>query len=224
MTKKVAQHYSGAGSGARTATLTEQALPVQKLILRKNSQDPVNDTVAGFTASQDVRFELNARGHRPLSIGFGGFRVEFGLKSLLDFQVREARVCFGRRVLILRLVLREPPMCFHLVVADNNYRENGAIQHPNSLIWKPTPNAEIERGTAGTWERTLDPSEGSAFAHCLLYDLVIEEIYQRKLFKQLNYLKLYHETPIPAQVSLIQPQVNALQQHDWIQFLSVCRF
>lgn len=85
--------------------------PVHKLILRKDSQYPANDAVAGFVTSRDVCFELNGRDRRQLIIGFGEFRIEFGLKSLVDYELRELRAEFGHKVVILRLVFQEPPKC-----------------------------------------------------------------------------------------------------------------
>lgn len=197
--------------------------PARQLILRKHNQDQANDLVAGFIASRGVLFELSGRNHRQLGIEFDKARIEFGLQSLVHHELREIRSAFGNAVLVLRLVLREPPLCFSLFVPDNpmEYRENFSsillqgVIHKNPMIWDPSPGAELGRGATGVWERTTDPSGESAFGHCLLYDIVFEQAHRGKLIEKLNSFALYQASPIPAQVSLIMPEVTVPSKHDW---------
>lgn len=197
--------------------------PARQLILRKHNEDPANDLVASFIASRGVLFELSGRNHRQLGIEFDKVRIEFGLQSLVHHELREIRPAFGNTVLVLRLVLREPPLCFSLYVPDNSmeYRENFAsillqgVIHKNPMIWDPSPGAELGRGATGLWERTTDPSEESAFGHCLLYDIVFEQAHRARLIEKLNSFAIYQAAPIPAQMSLVMPQVTLPTKHDW---------
>lgn len=124
--------------------------------------------------------------------------------------------------LCLRLVLSRPPLCYLFVVDISTIPGNLSMTsmllrgvNQNSTIWDRNPDACLRRDCEGYWDRTTDPSFGSAFGHCLIYDLVIDEVHGTKLVQKLHELSMFRTTPIGISGELLRPEIERLDAHDW---------
>lgn len=214
----------GASSDRRLETFTTM-IPTRRLILRKNHAGACTKPLAtaAFTTTQDVLLELNASRNLQLVVEFGAFRIEFSLgmvKRHALFKIRTASG--GIDSLCLRLVLSRPPLCYSFVQDTSAISGFASLTsmllsgvNKNPMIWDRNPDACLGRNGTGYWDRTTDPSSGSAFGHCLIYDLVIDQQHGSELAQKMHELSMFRTTPIWISEALLRPHIGQLEAHDW---------